>query len=97
MSEAAAAVASLDQVVTAAISIGAILVSIISVMAVWLRKTLLIIFNKTIDDLKKDIVNCQEKINIRIDDVDKYGQKNREISYKAKDGIAEHVEKFHTK
>ncbi len=86
-----------NTIVTIAISVSSILFAVISTLAFWLRKTLIILFNQSMDSLKKDVTHCQENLNLRIDQIDEYGQKNREISYKAKDGIAEHVKDFHTK
>lgn len=86
-----------DLIIKIAISVSTLLIGTISVLAFWLRVALTTIFDKTISELRTEIKSCQEKINIRVDQIDEYGQKNREISYKAKDGIAAHVEKFHTK
>ncbi len=96
MSEVASAISQHDQIVTIAISALTILLSAIGVMSVWLKKTIIIIYKQDIAAVKKDMVHCQSEVNIRIDDIDKYGQANRKISYDAKDGIAKHVEDFHT-
>jgi len=63
----------------------------------WLRSMLIKIFKMEVATLKAETKACQEKLTIKIDQIDKYGQANRKISYEAKDGIAEHVKDFHTK
>ncbi len=86
-----------NTLINAIISVSAVLTSIIITMLFWLRVALIRLFNEVIKNLKKDIDHCQDKINLRIDALDEYGQKNRQISFEARDKLGDHVERYHTK
>ncbi len=87
----------IETVITIAISVFTVFVSIILVLATWLKQTLIRLFTSTVNGMRESVDSCQTKINKRLDKLDDYVKDTRDEVQESKNLIHNHVERHHTK